>query len=79
MTPPEDPVKLAEAITNLINNPDLREALSAKALKQSQNFTEEKNAGGNRKNLPPLIINIKLTTACQKLLQITRVRVIRKT
>lgn len=42
LTPPEDPVKLAEAITNLINNHDLREALSAKALKQSQNFTEEK-------------------------------------
>ncbi|MFA5990990.1 MAG: glycosyltransferase family 4 protein [Candidatus Doudnabacteria bacterium] len=42
LVPPEDPAKLAEAIINLINNPDLRESLATKALERSQNFTQEK-------------------------------------
>lgn len=49
LVPPEDPAKLAEAIINLANNPDLRETLSAKALSRSQNFTQEKMLAETKK------------------------------
>ncbi len=42
LVPPENPQALADAITKLINNPDLMSDLSAKALIRSQNFTQEK-------------------------------------
>ncbi len=42
LVPPEDPAKLSQEITALVNNAELRKTLSQKSLIQSQNFTLEK-------------------------------------